>query len=607
MGSYDREVMQPAGNASTLIPARGRPRRRRRRIILAVLVLALVWTAVAGYQLVQAKSHAQAGLDRLRAAQRGLDPAELIRGKALPTMRRARSEFDEAASSAGSPLLTPFEFLPVVGRQVRSVQALTDGASTVVHVGVDTMERSTRELTDTTKSGPERVTLLRRLGAIGRSASARLRTIGLGPGNALVGPLASARRTFGTQLHKARRAMDDVRAASTGIAEMAQGPSKYLLLAANNGEMRAGSGMLLSVGVLTMDQGQFSLGEMKSVTDFELPPGAVPVRGDYAARWSWLGPTEDWRYLAMSPQFDVTASLAAQMWKAKTGESVDGVVALDALALRSLVKVSGPVEVAGKRIDAGNVVDEILFQQYQDYPSIQDDPAADEPSNQARRERNGVIARAIVERLDQVGWDIANLVDDLRAAARGRHLLFWSSRASQQRAWRAAGVSGVLPGDGLMVSVQNRGGNKLDQFLAVAATLSHRRVAAGSEVTVAVKLVNLSPGTGVNRYIEGPYPFSDLVAGEYRGILSVDVPAFARDLHIDGVSKIVAIGRENSTQVIAGDVAVFRGQTARYTVRFVLPKGYSHLEVIPSARYPAVHYTSGAHQWDDDGPRTVRW
>ena len=42
--------------------------------------------------------------------------------------------------------------------------------------------------------------------------------------------------------------MVDVDDASTGIAQMAQGPSKYLVLAANNAEMRAGSGMLLSAG-----------------------------------------------------------------------------------------------------------------------------------------------------------------------------------------------------------------------------------------------------------------------------------------------------------------------------------------------------------------------
>ena len=56
--------------------------------------------------------------------------------------------------------------------------------------------------------------------------------------------------------------MIDVDDASKGIAQMAEGPSKYLVLAANNSEMRAGSGMLLSAGVMNMANGQFDLGPM---------------------------------------------------------------------------------------------------------------------------------------------------------------------------------------------------------------------------------------------------------------------------------------------------------------------------------------------------------
>ena len=604
MAPYDRDVNLPVVPKSRV---RRRRSRRRRWIVAGVLLVVLAWTAAAGYQLVQAKTHAQTGLDELRSAQRGLDPAQLIRGKALPTMRSARAQFDRAASEADSPFLTPFEILPMVGRQVRSVQALTSGASTVVHVGVQTMEQSTRQLATKTKSGPDRVALLQRLGAIGQTASTRLRGISLGPGDALIGPLASARHKFATQLHKAQRAMSDVAVASKGVAAMAEGPSKYLMLAANNGEMRSGSGMLLSVGVLTMEHGQFSLGEMKSVADYELAPGVVTPTGDFAARWGWLEPTQDWRQLAASPQFDVTGSLAAQMWKAKTGESVDGVLALDPIALRALVKASGPVDVAGKRIDAGNVVKEILFQQYQDYPAISTDTKADAPSNRARRERNGVIARAIVEKLDRVGWDVADLVDNLRSAARGRHLLFWSSNAEQQRAWTAAGVSGVLPRDGLMISVENHAGNKLDQFLPVAATITHRRVPSGSEVTMKVTIANLAPTVGVNGYILGPYPSSDFVAGEYGGILAINIPFVARDIHLDGVSRIVAAGPDGSTRVVAGNMRLLRGQSADYTLRFTVPRGYENLEVIPSARYPAVQYRAGSQHWDDNGARLLHW
>ena len=44
----------------------------------------------------------------------------------------------------------------------------------------------------------------------------------------------------------------------------------------------------------------------------------------------------------MSPRFPASAALAAQMWKAKTGETVDGVFAIDPIGLQALIEVSGP-------------------------------------------------------------------------------------------------------------------------------------------------------------------------------------------------------------------------------------------------------------------------
>ena len=57
------------------------------------------------------------------------------------------------------------------------------------------------------------------------------------------------------------------------------------------------------------------------------PDDRVPLSGDVADRWGWLAPNREWRNLASSPRFDANAELAAQMWKASTGQDVDGVLA----------------------------------------------------------------------------------------------------------------------------------------------------------------------------------------------------------------------------------------------------------------------------------------
>ena len=404
--------------------------------------------------------------------------------------------------------------VPFLGRQVRSVDALTGSAAKVVRVGVDAMEQSTRQLNKPTTAGPDRVALVHRLGVIAADARRQLRGLNLGPRQALLGPLSDARAKFGRKLGKVRTSMVDVDDAAVGIGQMAQGPSKYLVLAANNSEMRAGSGMLLSAGVMNVGNGQFELGPMTDTGDLMVPAGAVPVSGDLAARWGWTDPSQEWRNLAMTPRFADNAALAAQMWKAKTGETVDGVIAIDPIGLKALIEVSGPVTVEGKVITKDNIVREMLLQSYLDYGS--DTGRDGVAGNVQRRERASVIARAIVDQLDGKGWDVATLVDDLQHAAQGRHVLAWSSKPEQQRGWDAAGVSGRLRPDSLLLAVQNRAGNKLDQFLHVSATFEHTPTTGGSQVTVRIHIDNQTPATGLNKYVQGPYS-PEFVAGEYWG------------------------------------------------------------------------------------------
>ncbi len=52
---------------------------------------------------------------------------------------------------------------------------------------------------------------------------------------------------------------------------------------------------------------------------------------------------------------------------------------------------------------------------------------------------------------------------------------------------------------------------------------------------------------------------------------------------------------------------VLRGETKQYTLRFTVPRGYERLQVIPSARYPAIQYHAGSETWEDDSPHPLHW
>ena len=171
------------------------------------------------------------------------------------------------------------------------------------------------------------------------------------------------------------------------MSKLLRGPSKYLVLAANNAEMRAGSGTLLSAGILTVQDGKFSLGDMRSTGDLTLPSGAVPVPGALAALWGFVDPTQDLRNLGTSPRFDVTGPLGAQMWKSLTGEQVDGVLALDPVTLQALIAAEGPVTVDGVQLNADNVVQLHPPRPVRRCADLRPDPAV--PPRPPERDRQG--------------------------------------------------------------------------------------------------------------------------------------------------------------------------------------------------------------------------
>jgi hypothetical protein len=571
---------------------------RGRRILLGLGLVAALWLLVTVVMLFQARRSIDAGVQRLEEARELVSPGDLVRGEGREAIRAARRDFERARDLAGSPLLAPLEAVPVLGQQVRSVDAQTAAAADIVRIGEAAVTDAEREFQVRPATGPERVALLEEVGRIAARAEKRLRSVDLGPDFFLVGPVGDARAEFADKLQEVRASLADSQAAAAGLTKFLRGPGRYLVLAANNAEMRAGSGMWLSAGVLTVEGGGFELGEMRPTGDLLVPAGAVPVAGDLAARWGFLDPTHDFRNLAATPRFDATAPLAADMWAALTGETVQGVLVLDPLTLRALLAAQGPIDAAGRTLDADNVLQYVFLEQYRE-ASLAD------PTQQARRDRLGEIARAAVDAFEDRDWEPADLADELASAGQGRHVLAWSRDPVEQRGWEAAGVAGALRPDSLLVSLMNIGGNKLDQFVTIDGVVTARDRGGGREVTVRLEIGNEAP-LGEPGYVIGPFPGTGLAAGEYRGILAVDVPGAARDARIDG-ADLVAAGPDGPDRVVATVVRIAAGERSARTVRFRLPGGAGGMRVEPSAREPGIRWRSGSVAWLDDHAKRLEW
>lgn len=510
------------------------------------------------------------------------------------TLRAARQHFKTGTRLLESPVVAPAWALPVAGRQLEALRNLSLAAGDVADVGATAAADVRTALVKTDGGRADRVGFLRTMASVADQAHARLTRVPLGSTPSLLGPIRRRDDTFRTQLTQLLDGLQRGGAASAAMADLLQGPHKYLLLGANNAEMRSGSGMFLTAGVLETANGEVHVRDVQQTAFLSVAGDGVPYDGDMAARWGFAHPNREWRNLGLSPDFPDNAALAVRMWQAQRGEKLDGAIAVDAVAFTDLLAYSGPVTGPNGPINADNGLRYLLHDQY----------LAGDPLSPQRHEAVGDIASQVLGVINSghVSFDMAR---DLSRAVDGRHILVWSADATQQDRWRQAGVDGALRSDDVVVAVANRGANKLDQFLDVGVRVETSRSAAGTDVALHLSLHNTAP-TGEPPYISGYAPELHLPDGTYSGILAVNVPGASTHVSIDGTDTYAAAGPEGPTDVVAVPVVLARDSSQTVVVRFTLPPGIRRLRVVPSARVPRVSWTVGSANFLDDRARILQ-
>jgi hypothetical protein len=581
----------------------GRRFTRRWKITVAVVALVALWAVAAVICVVVAAEHIHRGEAAVESARQGLSADGILSGAPTGSLRSADASFSSAHSLLSSPLLWPVDLLPVAGRQLRSVQDLSSAAQQIARTGVTTVGRSQSLLRLPHSAGPDRVAALQQLAALATSTHQALARINLGPDQGLLGPLAHERNTVASDLAQVRTTLERTSSAASAAATVLQGPGTYLLLAANNAEMRSGSGAFEEAGTITTGNGELHLSNMTPTSSLLLPSGAVTVTGDLADRWGWLLPGTDFRNLGLTPQFDVNGPLAARMWKASTGQSVDGVLVIDVAGLQDLLQVTGPVTTStGQVVSSSNVEQILLHDQYvgENYGS----------DSTARTDELSTLASATLSALEDRPFKLHAMADALSSAAEGRHVLLWSADPGTVTAWSDAGVAGELQPSSLMAAMINRGGNKLDQYLSEDVGLRLTAHGGQTDGTLTMTFANKTP-SGQSPFIAGPFPGLGTVYGEYVGIATVNLPGDARDISSPSNSAVVASGDEGPTILEGATMDILAGTTQRITFHFVLPEAHGSMTVVPSARIgPATWHvagTPGGSTFQDDTPHTITW
>jgi hypothetical protein len=571
------------------------PRRRLWPYLVVVLVGVAVYSGVAALRFVGAVHQLQRGVATVQGVRKELTVDALTSGQAGKDLGIAHAQLAAASTTVRSGWFSPITVLPYVGRQLQSVRALSTAASTVTaaaDTGVIGMQHLLRAPHD---SAAQRAVLVGQLASVVTTLQQRVATVSLGSSHALVGVLASKRAVFADDLAKLRSGLTRVEGATTAAARLLRGPGTYLVLAANNAEMRDGSGMFLQAGVITVRNGSITVQPFQPTSDLSADQPAVALGGDLAARWGQQRPNQEWRNLALSPQFRLNAPVAASMWQARSGQHVDGVIAVDVGALADILGATGPIAIGGTEYSAATAQSQLLVTQY--------DGVETDASNQARRDQLGALSAAVLGGLQGPGLSVSSLARQLDDAVNGRHLLLWSADPVVEAGWQSAGAAGQVAPTGILLGVMNQGANKLDPFQQVTATMGFRPAGSGTAVTVTVRLHNAAPTT-LSPYAGDGDPGPRLT---YRGTMALDVPRYAGHVTVDGPGRPVAAGNDDTSTVLALSFSVAVGGDLTVVWHFDLDGRHGNLVVDPSARLPATTWRTPGSTFSDASAHTVNW
>jgi hypothetical protein len=313
-------------------------------------------------------------------------------------------------------------------------------------------------------------------------------------------------------------------------------PRRYFVAVQNNAESRATGGYIANYGILAAVNGSVTLPEFRRTSEFDADTAVARTLNapkEYRRRYSRFDVSREWTNVNMSPDLPTVARVMADQYRQFSRTRIDGVIAIDPVALAHLLTLTGPVSVPGwpTPITAGNVVKVALHDEYIVYDNQGDN----------RIDFLGRVAKTVFDRLSNGGLaDLIRAGGVVHDATASRHLQLWAADPGVQEFFGRVDADGALPpprGDALMVTTQNAAGNKLDYYLHRDVTYDAAVEPDGDglrvEATMTVKLRNDAPAAGEPRYVIGPFD-GRFKAGQNRLFLTAYSPLRVDSATLDG-------------------------------------------------------------------------
>lgn len=468
-------------------------------IVAAVLIVLVAWASWVAVRGLMARDALQTAATQIRAAQNG-DSVELLAGldelSSDVGMRTA-----DAAALTSDPLWRAAEILPWAGANLTAFRETAASVDDIVRQALPPLA-SVAETIDanalTLRDGGLPVDELRDAQPsiadaqqIVEQASETLVDIDTDGVLPQIGEAVAQVRDLAVQADGLLTGLDT---AARLLPSMlgADGQRNYLVLFQNNAELRAGGGIPGATSVISADAGSIGLEEQSSSADFRgaTAEPVLPLTEQESSLFSdILG-----RFIqnaTLTPDFARSGELAQARWTQLTGQEVDGVAAIDPVALSYLLEATGPVTLPdGSELTSENAVETLLsgvYARFADQPQLQDAYFA-------------AAAAAVFERVSSFDGDAGAMLDALARGVEERRILVWSADEEEQALLHSTPLAGQLPvstdeASAFGVYFNDATGAKMDYYLdaLIGGTSVSCRNDGRPEFTVGFGLTSSAP------------------------------------------------------------------------------------------------------------------